>query len=165
MKNILILTVGLPQSGKSTWAKMSKCPIVNRDSIRLAIGGTIRYFKEENRVTELEQIMAISLFKAGHKEVIIDATHLKKKYRKSWVEFADRASLLLDDPVQVKLKRFKTPLSVCQKRARKNFPDEPHFQKVIYDMWKGADIDFLIRDEYTITGRILSILSIILLGR
>lgn len=35
----LILTIGLPRSGKSTWAKQQGCPVVNPDSIRLALHG------------------------------------------------------------------------------------------------------------------------------
>ncbi|KKK82651.1 hypothetical protein LCGC14_2801230, partial [marine sediment metagenome] len=35
----LILTVGLPRSGKSTWARKQGHPIVNPDSIRLALYG------------------------------------------------------------------------------------------------------------------------------
>jgi predicted kinase len=33
----LILTVGLPRSGKTTWAKQQGVPMVNRDAIRLAL--------------------------------------------------------------------------------------------------------------------------------
>src|SRR5690554_6874569 len=34
-KHILICTVGLPRSGKTTWARKQSYPIVNPDSIRL----------------------------------------------------------------------------------------------------------------------------------
>jgi len=36
---ILILTVGLPRSGKSTWAAKKGFPIVSPDAIRLAMHG------------------------------------------------------------------------------------------------------------------------------
>ena len=35
MKKKLIMTIGLPRSGKSTWARTQACPIVNQDSIKL----------------------------------------------------------------------------------------------------------------------------------
>ena len=135
----LILTIGLPQSGKSTWAKSTSYPIVNRDSIRLAIGGSIRYFEEENRVSEIEKIMVKSLFAAGHDTVIVDATHLKEKYRKAWES----------DDWKIEFKRFKTPLKECLKRARKGHPNDTKFPAVIESMWENAQIDFEIPDKYT----------------
>jgi predicted kinase len=139
---ILILTVGLPQSGKSTWAKQTGHPIVNRDAIRKTIGGTIRYFKEENRVTDAEHLMVESLFHAGHETVVIDATHLKKKYRDKWkVWCANRA-------IKVDYKIFMTPMDICIERSIMNYPEETQFPRVIRDMWhshlteKGFDGEF-----------------------
>lgn len=37
-ENILVITVGLPRSGKSTWAKTLGAPIVSCDAIRQALG-------------------------------------------------------------------------------------------------------------------------------
>lgn len=134
----LILTVGLPQSGKSTWAKEQGHPIVNRDSIRFALGGTIRYFKEEAKVSEIEGIMVKALFKAGHEKVIVDATHLKQKYIDKWEEFAKTD----DDPIRnylTILMRFYTPLEECIDRAQKNFPEDTNFPSVIRSMWENAE--------------------------
>lgn len=148
MKNYLYLTIGLPQSGKSTWARMQRVPIVNRDSIRYAIGGSIRYFEEEARVSEIEELMVTALFKSGSRVIIVDATHLKSKYRKKWEELGEIQGF------KVKYKRFKTPLQTCLKRARRNFPNDVNFPKVICDMWKGSDIDFTIKYKPTIFRRL-----------
>jgi len=80
----LILTVGLPRSGKSTWAHKQKCPVVNRDAIRLALHGQAFIVNAEPMITAIEEYMVKSLFLAGHKKVIVDATHLKEKYIKRW---------------------------------------------------------------------------------
>jgi len=137
----LILTQGLPQSGKSTWSVSQGCPIVNRDAIRFAIGGYIRYFKEEERVSEIERIMVDALFQAGHIRVIVDATHLKKKYTDAWSKFADdRGYIFTTIP-------FFTSLEECVERAKKNFPEDKNFPNVIYNMWRNAEIDFHIPDQ------------------
>ncbi len=44
----LICTVGLPRSGKSTWCKTQSYPIVNKDSIRLALHGQ-RYLQDAEK--------------------------------------------------------------------------------------------------------------------
>ena len=82
--NKLILTVGLPRSGKTTWAKKQGHPIVNRDAIRLALHGQAFIGASEDMVTAIESYMVKSLFLAGHDTVIVDATNLKEKYRKRW---------------------------------------------------------------------------------
>jgi predicted kinase len=138
---LLILTLGLPQSGKSTWALQSAHPIVNRDAIRKTIGGSIRYFKEEKRVNEIEEMMTDSLFNAGHHTVVIDATHLKKKYRDRWIKFGEERGL------RIYIYKFLTSLEVCQARARRNFPDETNFPNIIRQMWEKAELDVVIPEK------------------
>ena len=82
--NELVLTVGLPRSGKSTWAHQQNCPVVNRDAIRLALYHQPYIQQAEDMVSAIEMYMVRALFIAGHKKVILDATHLKEKYRKRW---------------------------------------------------------------------------------
>lgn len=144
----LILTVGLPQSGKSTWSREQGHPIVNRDSIRFAIAGDIRNYHYEERVTKIEKIMVKALFKAGHDTVIVDDTHLKQKYIDAWEDFAknpiwrpyrneeltgyERNYLII-------LMRFYTPLDECIRRAKIGFPNEYKFPSVIRSMWEKAE--------------------------
>ena len=82
--NKLILTVGLPQSGKSTWAMKQGLPIVNPDSIRLAIHGKPFIGSAEPFVWAVAKTMVRSLFLAGHKTVILDATNVTRKRRDEW---------------------------------------------------------------------------------
>ena len=86
----MILTRGLPGSGKSTWARAwvaadpSSRVRVNRDDIRYQLYGS--YWGEgvdENMVTKVEDAMVKAAVDAG-KSVVIDATHLKSAWITRW---------------------------------------------------------------------------------
>jgi len=143
----LHLTVGLPRSGKSSWAKEMGYPIVNRDSIRYAIGGNIRYFDEEERVNKMEELMIKSLFKAGHDDIIVDACHLKQKYIDRWEAFATTPiwsphkdnRRVQERNFDIVLATFATPLVTCIARAKKDFPEDTKFPEIIKSMWESAE--------------------------
>lgn len=84
----VIVTRGLPGSGKSTWAKawVAEDPDnrvrINRDDIRFASFG--KYWGvDEDYVSAVEMAAVKAAIKAG-KDVVIDATHLKAAYVKKW---------------------------------------------------------------------------------
>ena len=110
--NKLIMTVGLPRSGKSTWAKEQSeefgCPIVNPDSIRLALYGQPFIAEGETMVWAIAKYMVTSLFLAGHTTVILDATNTTKKRRDEW----------LNPLWECEFKYFDTPQDVCIERAK-----------------------------------------------
>ena len=81
----LILTVGLPRSGKTTWARQQSYPIVNPDSIRLALHGERFIGLAEKFVWAIAQVMVRALFLAGHDTVILDATNTTDKRRDEWI--------------------------------------------------------------------------------
>lgn len=82
----LYLTVGLPRSGKSTWAMKNpmKAPVVNPDSIRLALHGEKYIQQAEGFVWAIAHKMVESLFIAGHNAVVLDATNTTRKARDAW---------------------------------------------------------------------------------
>ena len=83
----LILTVGLPYSGKSQWARsQSECPIVCPDSIRWATTGRRYYQNFEPMTWALAKIFVRSLFLAGNRTVIVNATHTTEKRREFWAD-------------------------------------------------------------------------------
>jgi predicted kinase len=86
MPKELILTVGLPRSGKTTWAKQQEIPIVNPDSIRLAIHGQRFIHDAEPMVWTTAKYMVRSLFLAGHDKIIVDATNTTAKRRQEWID-------------------------------------------------------------------------------
>ena len=86
----LICTVGLPSSGKSTWAReqimRAGVAVVNPDAIRLAMHGKKFEAKAEGYVWATVTTMIRALFLAGHDTVILDATNVTKAARKKWIK-------------------------------------------------------------------------------
>lgn len=99
----LICLVGLPRSGKSTWAKSQAWPIVNPDAVRLAIHGQRFITEAEPFVWATVRAMVKALFLAGHNIVILDATNTTRKRRdewlsNEWVTYFARAGAPADAP-------------------------------------------------------------------
>lgn len=83
-KPMLILTVGLPYSGKSSWAWQSDYPVVCPDHIRLALHGQRYEPFAEPMVWAIAKIMVRALFYSGHKKVVLDACNTTAKRRDEW---------------------------------------------------------------------------------
>lgn len=81
---VLILTCGLPRSGKSTWARSQAYPIVCPDEIRTALHGQRFAAEAEPFVWAIARVMVRSLFGAGHQFVILDACSTTRKRRDEW---------------------------------------------------------------------------------
>lgn len=109
---ILIAMMGLPRSGKSTIAtQLSKelsCPIVCKDSIRLALHGQRYQAEAEDYVRAIAKTMIKSLFLRGHEVVIADETHYSKSSRN---HIKDPLWEIVWYPVQ-------TPADICIERAK-----------------------------------------------
>lgn len=113
--NVLIMTHGLPRSGKSTWARVQGIPIVNPDAIRLSKTGQRWWGPIEHEVWATAITMIRALFWAGHKVVILDdVTNTRQK----------RDLFLSSRDVQWRrfVKRFDTSASECCRRAQESYP-------------------------------------------
>jgi tRNA uridine 5-carbamoylmethylation protein Kti12 len=81
----LIAMHGLPRSGKSTISRnlsqQLSAPVVNADSIRLALHGQVYERHAEPMVRAIKKIMIEALFGAGHEYVICDETHYSRAAR------------------------------------------------------------------------------------
>lgn len=119
----LILTVGLPRSGKSTWALQQGVPIVCPDSIRIALHGQAFVRESEPMVWVLAKYMVHALFLSGHETVILDATNLTEKFRKAWESPHWNTAYQL----------FRTPISDCYERAKAS-----HREDLIPVIWEMA---------------------------
>jgi len=115
MKKTLILCVGLPRSGKSTWVskKIKDFVVINPDSIRLAIYNQPFIQEAEPFVWMLSKYMVESLFLAGHDKIILDSTNITKKARDFWES----------DKWVRRYKFFKTSKEICIERAKKDGRD------------------------------------------
>ena len=112
-ENMLIVMVGLPRSGKSTWARKQGLPIVSSDAIRSALyndmGEGERFLKSaEPMIWVICTLMVSALFKAGNTSVIVDNCHVKRKYRDQWQS----------DKWQTWFKHIDTNWETCMGRAR-----------------------------------------------
>lgn len=117
----LIMTVGLPQSGKSTWARSQKCPIVNPDAIRLGLHGNPFIGEAEPFVWAIAKVMVRSLFLAGHSTVILDACNNTQKRRDEWKSKEwTRFFVNIDETIEV-----------CKERARQSAIDKSHLEGLL----------------------------------
>ena len=120
----LIMTVGLPRSGKSTWARETGYPIVNPDSIRLALHGQSFIGNAEPMVWTIAKYMVKSLFIAGHDVVILDSCNQSEYRRNEWKSKEWKRLY----------KVFRTDIEECKKRALDN--DQEYLITVIDRMNK-----------------------------
>jgi len=106
----LYVTVGLPRSGKSTWAIKQNIPMVNPDSIRLAVHGQPFLKNAEPMVWAIAMYMVKSLFIAGHQHVLLDATCISQMERYGWKSDEWETTFIL----------FDTTKEECIERAKKD---------------------------------------------
>lgn len=110
--------VGLPGSGKSTWAKREhpELPVVSRDVIRAEIGlcndgnKFVGTKEQEQQVTELEY-QRMREYCEKKQDFIIDNTNIGK-YRNQLVGF------LRDHNARIVMVKMTTPLETCINRRR-----------------------------------------------
>jgi predicted kinase len=135
MTNVeIILTRGLPASGKSTWAKEWVAEDsdwrlrINRDDLRFQLFN--KYWPltrmQEDHVTLMEEIMVEAAVKAKV-SVVVDATHLKAAYVKRWYDIGNRLG------VPVNVKDFETDVELCVLRDEQR--DRQVGEEVIRDLY------------------------------
>lgn len=138
----LIVTIGLPASGKTTYALklLEQHPDIvnlNRDDLRLMLQSRARYAKftsfREKLVTQMMQAAAEQALKDG-KSVIISDTNLDPNRNKAWAQMAS------DYDVAYRERLFTdVPYGVCIERDKNR--EHPVGQRVITGMFnKYQDI-------------------------
>lgn len=120
--NTLIMPVGLPRCGKSTFTKryMAEYPgvaIVNPDSIRAALHGQAFIQEAEDFIWANVKLTISALMLAGQTNIILDATNLNAFQRAEWVKLAKKHNY------KVLFVMFRASKEVCQDRAKLNDQD------------------------------------------
>jgi predicted kinase len=136
--NTLHMACGLPRSGKTTWAQTLSqhraFPIVNPDSVRLALHGQAFITLAEPMVWTLAKYMVHALFIAGHHGVILDATNLTKQRRDEWIDSRWQRTITIID----------TPSDITKARVKKSgFPMEVYERMSENLVWPRDDEGFL----------------------
>jgi predicted kinase len=125
----LIVTVGLPRSGKSTYCNQELKPqgfvIVNPDSFRLAIHGQTFIGAAEPFVWAAVYAAVDALRLVGH-DVVVDGTHMTKKRREVWEQRGAEFHLM------------RVTKEVCLDRAKLNMRED--LIPVIERMAKECDL-------------------------
>jgi predicted kinase len=137
---LLVLCVGLPRSGKSTWARAQGVPVVNPDSIRLALHGQRYVARAEPIVWATAKLMVHALFLAGHDTVILDATCLSRARRAEW----------RSTEWSLGYKVFDTSHEECHRRAA--LTRDTEIMAVIDRMWAGAEWPTRDEQPYVLIG-------------
>lgn len=126
----IILTRGIPASGKSTWAKewVAEDPEnrirLNRDDLRRMFtgGGPYRFdFDNEGAITAIQHATARRALKAG-KDVVVDDTNLRARHVRKWLEVG---------PIEFR----DFPIAVDEAIKRDSKREHPVGEKVIRDFY------------------------------
>jgi predicted kinase len=132
----LVITRGLPASGKTTWARawVEEDPWrlrVNRDDLRLmTTGRPVLPGRLEDAITVAQHAAVEALLRAGH-GVVVDDTNLRSRHARAWAEVAARAG------ARFGVREFTdVPLEVCLARdaARAGLGERAAGEAVIRDL-------------------------------
>lgn len=115
-KGKLIMLVGAPGCGKSTWRKNSNILYVSRDEIRFSLlKEGEEYFSHEPTVYDIYCRLLAKYLNEG-KEVIADSTNLTEKARKVLIE---KINKYCEVEYAKEAVFFKVPLKICLERNEK----------------------------------------------
>lgn len=132
----VILTVGIPASGKSTWARgysaETETPIVCRDDIRIMQG--LNHGDDEDLVTVVEHALIEGLIAEGRDCIVAD-TNVNKTFRNRLIKFCHQRG------ADVEIVVFSVPLDVAILRdnARKERVG-PEVIKRMHDALSGQEV-------------------------
>lgn len=106
----LVILVGLPASGKSTWARENGLPTLSSDAVRELLTGDSTHQGVNRLVFRTLRYLAAARLQAGMPVTCIDSTALTIWERRCWIRFAH----LHDCPIEAVF--FDTPLDECKRR-------------------------------------------------
>lgn len=138
---ILYTMIGLPGSGKSTFAaNHPECVVVSTDAIRGELFGNESEQKNGNLVFKIAYARLARAVEAGQ-DAIFDATNLQRKYRKTLFQMfpnVNHVAVFVNTPVGECLERNKkrarvVPASVIRRMSYQMEPPtiEEGFSKII----------------------------------
>ena len=108
----IILLVGLPGSGKSTYAARLRWPVISSDHLRSLIADDATDQSVHGPVFDAVRYLLRKRLEVGRPLTCIDATHLTPRERRPYFKIAERYGC------EVEAVFFDVPVEVCQERNR-----------------------------------------------
>jgi predicted kinase len=106
----IVLAVGLPGSGKSTWLQQNEANPISSDAIRLQLMDDEGNQTVNGRVFELIRVLLRHRIELRRSVTFIDATNLTRKDRKPFITMARQHRCMIE------ALWFDAPLAVCKAR-------------------------------------------------
>ena len=106
----VLVLVGLPGSGKSTWAAAQPITVLSSDAIRQLLSDDVNNQQIHKVVFRTLRFLLRRRLELGAPATIIDATSLLPAHRKPWIKLAHSLGALAEAVY------FDTPLEDCLRR-------------------------------------------------
>jgi predicted kinase len=109
----IVLLVGLPASGKSTWLKRKRLTALSSDSVRLLLADDETDQSIHKQVFATIRYLLRQRLEVGRPVTHIDATHLRPWERRPYFRIAERFG------AKIEAVFFDVPLEECKRRNRR----------------------------------------------
>ena len=113
------MLIGLPGSGKSTWAQREGATVLSSDAMRIVLSGDENNQTIHGKVFGAMRHLLKSRLEIGASPTIIDSTNLRRRDRKAWLRLAKKHG------ARVEAIYFEVPIETALERNRKRSRQVP----------------------------------------